>query len=280
MLVERYGAASSAPNKVYPRSTELSDKLPLTAVAERSLDRGSLIIRNEAGRVVLRRDIKDGDPGINGWVLDVAWTGRMHGKPLAVGRYQAVVSGNDKAGNHGRSKPVSILVSRDRLVWRDETRVLPAVETTVGCEIFSGNDCALSFYCGKVLPSNLFVGGLSLQSQACPPGSNLIPEAASWHLVSAPDAVHGIRLARVAFAGSPTHAGETDPGTLTFGEIELTSASDAQSEWIKPPLGNGRVRFPDSPRLPPSVFWTFGTTGDDAFDVATFTVDLHYAAVE
>ena len=93
------------------------------------------------------------------------------------------------------------------------------METTVGCEVFSGNDCALSFYCGKVMPSSLFVGGLSLLSQACPPGSNLIPEATSWHLVSALDAVHGIRLARVAFAGSPTHAGETDPGTLSFGDL-------------------------------------------------------------
>jgi hypothetical protein len=174
---------------------------------------------------------------------------------------------------------VSILVSRDSLVWRDETRVLPAVETTVGCEIFSGNDCALSCCCGKVLPSSLFVGGLSLQSQACPPGSNLIPKATSWHLVSATDAVHGISLARVGFAGSTAHEGETDPGTLSFGEIELTSASGAQSEWIEPPLGKGRVWFLDSPRLPPSVFWTFGTTGDDVFDVATFTVDLHYAAV-
>ena len=39
-------------------------------------------------------------------------------------------------------------------------------------------------------------------------------------------------------------------------------------------------RFNYVPRIPPSVFWTFGTTGEDAFDVGTFTVDLHYAAVE
>ena len=282
MWVERFGAPASAPDKVYPRSTELVDALPITAFAERSLDHGSLVIRDDADRVVLRRDMKDGTTdGADGWSLDLAWTGRRGGKPLPVGRYRAVVVGTDKAGNHGRSKPLPLFVSGDRLVWHDETRTMAATETTVGCEISTGNDCGLDFYCGTVKTSNLFAGGLSHLSAPCPSDETYasIPEARSWHLLTVPEAVHGIRLARVAFAGSPTYAGEADPGTLRFGEVGLTSSSGAQSGWLEPPLGNGRPAHHSS-RIPPSVFWTFGTTGDDAFDVGTFTVDLHYAAVE
>jgi hypothetical protein len=47
-------------------------------------------------------------------------------------------------------------------------------------------------------------------------------------------------------------------------------------------LLNGRVasESPDIERIPPGVFWIFSTSGDDAFDVQSFTVDLRYAVID
>lgn len=275
---ERYGAERTEPNRVYPRSTEVRDALPIRVVTERALARGRLMIRDDDHRVVFRRDVTKGDVFGYFWTLNVGWTARKDGKALPVGLYRAVVSGVDKAGNRGRTNPLRIRVSRDKLVWQEGTRTLPASETSIGCSISTGNDCGLSFYCGSVEPSIQFVGGLSHLSTTCPPNSFAsIPEAQSWHIVSVPEAVRGIDRARVSFTGAPTHAGETDPGTLYLGETTTTSATSAVSPWVEDaPLSNGRVATAGDVGFPPSAFWRFGTTGDDAFDVATFTVDLRY----
>ena len=289
VMTERYGAPASRPNRVFPRSTEVVDALPLTAETESSLASGSLVIKDEAGRAVLRRDVKDGDLSGGTWRRSVRWTARQHGEALPVGRYRAFVKGVDKAGNKGRSAALEVRVSPQKLVWREESRVLAAAQTDVSgaaCGwISTGNDCPFSFYCGDVVASELFVGGRSHRSAVCPSGSSslALPEATSWHLVSSPDAVHGIDSARVAFNGQPTNAGETDQGTLHFGGTTTTSAGSGQSPWVQgSPLSDGRVADEERgiDRIPPSAFWTFSTTGEDSFDVATFTVDLRYLVVD
>ena len=291
IVAEQYGAPGSEPNKVYPRSTEVLDALPITAVAERFLERAHLTIRSETGRLVARRDIKAGQRDPSGWRFDLAWTGRRSGKPLPVGRYRAVVTGVDKAGNAGRSRALRLFVSADHLTWRDETRILVAAEndvTSILCGYLSVANGCLDYFaslCGHVVPSDVFAGGLSHQSKLCPPPSGpespLNPQALSAHLLSVPEAIRGIDRTRVGFGGSPTYSGETDPGTLAIDGTTTTSAIEASSPWVEAPaLGNGRPAAYPLARIPPSVYWEFSTSGDDAFDVYTFTVDLRYLVVE
>ena len=77
-----------------------------------------------AGRVVLRRDIEDG--GADRGSTAGSWTSRGPVARTASRSRWAATSprwaGIDKAGNHGRSNPVRVFVSGDRLVWHDETR--------------------------------------------------------------------------------------------------------------------------------------------------------------
>jgi hypothetical protein len=281
---ERYGARRSVPNKVYPRSTEVVDALPIRGVAEHFLKWAVLTIRDEDGRTVLRRDIKAGTPDDNlRWTVELAWRARRNGVALPVGRYRVFVAGADKAGNHGRSTALRIFVSADRLVWGAETRTLTAAETLVNtCTWSTANGCGFDYDCGELMSSRQFAGGISHRSAFCPPESaGYLSQARSTHLVAVPGVVRGIGSARVGFVGSPTYDGETDPGTLAIAGTTTASATTAQSPWIEgPPFGNGQPAGEHSPRLPPSVYWTFYTTGDDAFDVYTFTVDLRYLVVE
>ena len=92
------------------------------------------------------------------------------------------------------------------------------------------------------------------------------------------EAPRGIDTFRVSFAGSPTTPGETDLGHLVpnangmdvlAGEIDtdVSSSGGAQTSWVEATILDHE-----------GAYWSFWTEGDDAFDVATFTLDVRYLA--
>lgn len=279
-----YGARHHDPVVVFPRSTVVRDTVGLRAFAlERGVTGGRLLVRDPHGRVVAGAAIVDtGD--LHEARLRWAARGRS-GRPLAPGRYSVEVRGSDLAGNRATSRPFTVRVSRRVLGWRDEVRTVVPAETVIGpCARSTANGCGDVSYCGMVLPSTLFVGGLSLRSATCSDDSTGIinvPGVLSLHLVTAPDAVRGIDSYRVDFTGTPTRAGETDPLTLHAADATVSSSSTAQTPWLTVgPYLDGEVGFRGIPPLRPSVLWSVETMGDDSFDVALFTLDLRYLAVE
>lgn len=94
------------------------------------------------------------------------------------------------------------------------------------------------------------------------------------------DAVRGVDRIRVAFTGAPTTPGETDLGHLgVSGDTEslVASSTSVQSAWVDHPAwGDGQSAGGGFPRVPAGAYWVFWTENDDAFDVASFTVDLRY----
>ena len=97
--------------------------------------------------------------------------------------------------------------------------------------------------------------------------------------------MRGVSAVRVAFVGAPTTAGEPDVGTLTvWGTPGGTSVvgTTGQSPWTdNPAWGEGDEGEPerDIPQRAPGAAWSFATTGTDAVDVASFTVDVRYLVV-
>jgi hypothetical protein len=285
LRTETYGRAPGARDVVYPRTTGAVDALALYPRFEHPGGKPAhLVIRNDAGEVVSRKALE--------WSrgnLTTMWTGRRQGRPLPPGKYRAHIVGEDLAGNRGHSEWRTLWVSRHRLELVERSVTVPPSETafTDPCSLGGGNDCAWwwSSYCGQVLPSDLFPGGQSYRSAVCPPdtwASEEHSKAISVHLFQEADAVHGLRAFRVAFTGAPTYAGESDAGTLAVAGQVLTSSSGARSDWVTDAyLMNGQTADPYSywVGVAPSAFWTFSTSGDDAFDVAVFTLDLQYLAL-
>lgn len=290
-----YGAPSDRPARVFPQSTEVADAVELTArTYEPRITSMRLVIRNPAGRTVRDADVDEvvqNNLGVAvGHGLTVMWAAQRGGKPLPKGRYTAVVTGRDKAGNLGRSEPLRIWVSADKLVWRETTTTVTPDESDFGpCTYSSANGCGDFPDCGVVVPSTVYVGGLSYRSKPCANPESFQSRANSSHLLEVPEAtgVRGLSAVRVAFEGAPTTAGEPDTGTLRVWREDVEDDVDivgttGQSPWIDAPAwGEGDEGYPDSyvPRRDPAAAWSFSTFGTDSVDVATFTVDVRYLAV-
>jgi len=278
-----HGGPNGNPLTVYPRTTDVVDVVTLYPYFEATRrTTARLVIRDATGRRVLARSLELGSSEA------VPWTGRRHGRPLAPGRYRARISGKDHAGNRGHSPWLRLHVSSKRLVLVNTPVRLPADTTPYPwpCALGGGgNDCEWywSTYSGTVTPSALFPGGLSYVSYLCPEGSTweqCHEGAVAMNVFRVPEAVHGLRAYRLAFTGAPTHRGEDDPGHLAYGHDQvLVSGTGAQGDWVTDaPLMDGQPAYPYG-RLPPVAMWSFATWGDDAFDVAGYTLDLEYLAL-
>lgn len=281
-----YGARRHDPVVVFPRTNVVLDEVGLVAAAaERRVAGGRLIVRDPQGRVVAWAPLRRRTSADATYTARLGWTARgRSGRPLPPGRYSVEVRGTDLAGNRATSRPFTVRVSRRVLGWREEVRTVVPAETVTGpCARSTANGCGDVSYCGTVVPSTLFVGGLSLRSATCSDdaaGVINVPGIVSLHLATVPDAVRGIDSYRVAFKGTPTRAGETDPLTLHAADSVVSSASTAQTPWLTSgPYLDGEAGFMGIPPLRPSVLWSVETTGDDSFDVATFTLDLRYLVV-
>ncbi len=288
-----FGAGRKAPARVYPRTTVVTDTIDLRAIAhEKKVTLLELVIRNERGRVVRRADVDERLPyavggGFRAIGRTVSWAAVRGGKPLPKGRYTAVVVGGDTAGNTGRSEPVDIWVSQEKLEWRETTATLTAQASRVEvCTYSGGNGCGDGAPCGQVVPSTLYAGGLSYRPRACEPVDPRRSDAASArHMLEVPEAtgVRGLASVRVSFVGAPTTAGEADTGTLVVAGDQGDSTvlgTSGQSGWVEDPAwGEGLDRSYPIPQRDPAALWSFSTSGTSSVDVATFTVDVRYLAV-
>jgi hypothetical protein len=291
-----YGASEDATPTVWPRSTAVTDSLGLVAdLNQRSylvgspVRRARLEIRDRSGRLVLLRGVNrtiDTGYGPRGG-REIGWTARRAGKPLPRGRYVARVVGGDQVGNRGRSAPLRIWVSGDRLEWQERTvTVMPAGSTAR--DYCFGNGCGEMVPCGTVVPSERFSEGLSYRSAECA-SRFTYPRATQLHSLPVLDAagVRGIQRARVGFTGTPTVDGETDLGELRLSttsapDASVTSSTGGRTPWSDH-LSAGVERLVDGDdgdqlTLPPQVLWTFTTHGSDSVDVDRFTVDYSFLA--
>ncbi|MBS2936173.1 hypothetical protein KDN32_00270 [Nocardioides sp. J2M5] len=295
LAARTYGAAPGTPARVYPRTRVVRDAVDLDAwTTETKVDSLELVIRDRRGRVVRRDDvdrrIAPGSPVAaysDGRGRRVPWFALRAGRPLPSGRYTAVVTGRDLAGNRGHSKPLPIWVSRERLEWREvSTTVSPQASAINPCTWQSANGCADHPPCGEVVASATQPGGLSYRSAPCTPADPLRAQAAvGTHALEVPAAtgVRGLDAVRVAFTGAATTAGEPDVGRLTVlsragdGVVDATSG---QSPWVERPLwGEGIVGDDVVAHHAPAAVWSYTTTGTDSVDIASFTVDVRYLAV-
>lgn len=297
-----YGDELGAPARVFPRTTVVTDTLDLTAYSpEDKLASLELVIRNSRGGVVRRAEVAEPlmsapNIGVHGQVhgRTVAWAAVRGGKPLPSGRYTAVVRGRDKAGNSGSSETVRIWVSADKLEWQESTVTVAPADSLVGpCTWDGSSGCGDYTYCGHVVDSSLFPGGLSYRSAECTPSPGSIqtqPLAVAAHMLEVPDAtgVRGLDAVRVSFTGAPIVAGEPDVGTLGVygaavpGAASVVEGTSGQSAWVEEPRwGEGLAEDPidGEPQRDPAVLWGFSTAGTDSVDVASFTVDVRYLAV-
>ena len=164
LVAPTFGAEPGAPALVYPRTTVVTDTLPLRAdVWDNKVDFFELVIRNARGRVVRRADVDERHMGPAGPSFGtgrtVEWAAVRGGKPLPKGRYTAVASGRDLAGNTGRSAPLRIWVSDDELEWQERTETVTPVGS-VWTEPCVGSGCGDFQPCGTVVPSARFADGL------------------------------------------------------------------------------------------------------------------------
>lgn len=294
LLVVDTGAVSApgANPAIYPRSTAVRDAIDFSVHAEHRTRRVSLTIRDARGRAVLRRVERNVETDEQGSLLDQRWTARLGGRALSPGRYRAVVAGIDRAGNHGRDVQ-PIWVSKERLVWHEEVRTLLPHDSVGGgaCFFDGGSGCADAEYynppCGTVTASQLFAGGLSYRSAACPEGEPGTDRATSSHWLPLPEALRGVVSARVRFAGTPTHAGEGDVGTLSISATDYeqssytTSGTGSETADVEPRYGHG-VRggtTSSGDEIPPGVLWGFSTKDGNAVDVQRFIVTARYLTV-
>ncbi len=274
----RFGRPRREATPVYPRSRVIRDLVALEVLAAPSeLARGVLTIKRRGGEVVARRSLTK-----DTFIRTVRWSARDgRGRPLPPGRYVAQVSGRDKAGNSGRTEPVRLWVSADRLVWHEETRVVSAEEALASsCGWDTEKDCETSFDCGTIAPSTRTAGALTYRAGACDDAWNYRNRAYSGNLVPVDEAVRGVDRIRVAFTGTPTTPGESDLAHLRVaGDTDsvVASSTTAQSTWVEHPAwGDGQSAGGGFPRVPAGAYWMFWTENDDSFDVASFTVDLRY----
>ncbi|MBL0746876.1 FlgD immunoglobulin-like domain containing protein [Nocardioides baculatus] len=287
-----YGASPGVPARVYPRSTVVEDALPITAnVWDNKVEVFELVIRSSTGRVVRRADLDERRTGPNGPSFGtgrtVGWAAIRGGKPLPKGRYTAVASGRDLAGNTGRSEPLRIWVSDDELEWQERTETVTPVETSYS-EPCLGSGCGDYLPCGSVAPSSLFAEGLSYRSVDCT-GEFRYPLATRSHRLLVPGAtgVRGVAEARVGFTGAPTTAGEGDVGELALGatgaqSVSVVSSTGAETPWVTNPSGGaGRTYYDEDDNevvVPAGVGWSFTTRGSDSVDVDRFTVSYRFLA--
>lgn len=292
-LLTSHGMPEGRVMAVYPRTRVVRDALTLTPTLTEPLRRATLLVKDRRGRTVLRHDVqdlKDLNPHIGEGEDDVVWTGRRRGKPLAPGRYRAILRGEDMAGNTGRGPALRLWVSRERLTWQERAYdVGPAASEQDWCDYYKvGNACGEPPYpCGEVAASALYAGGLSYRSRECSAGDGVASASALHHLPLPETAgVRGIASAKISYTGRPTAEGETDEGELVVprskdGEatVVVTGASDVETPWVDHPLGSqGRTGWDDEP-LAPGVSWWFATTGSDSVDVAKFAVTVRYLGV-
>jgi hypothetical protein len=280
-----YGAEPGTPARVYPRSTVVRDTIALDAnVWDDKIGRFELVIRNPRGRVVRRADLDDDDPGF-GTGRTVPWAAVRSGKPLPPGRYTAVATGRDLAGNTGRSTPLRIWVSADALEWQERAETVTPLRSTYA-EPCLGSGCGDFQPCGTVVPSELFAEGLSYRSVECS-GPFRYPLATRTHFLPVPAGVgvRGVAEAKVGFTGAPTTTGEDDAGELSLRTSGAPSASVRGSSGGETPWttnlygGAGRVTLDEDDNeviVPPGVQWSFTTRGSDSVDVDRFTVTYRF----
>jgi hypothetical protein len=293
LVAPTFGAGPGAPARVYPRTTVVTDTLPLQAhVWDNKVGAFELVIRNARGRVVRRADLDEGRLGPAGASFGtgrtVEWAAVRGGRPLPKGRYTAVAVGSDLAGNTGRSTPLRIWVSDDELEWQERTETVTPVGSPA-TEPCAGSGCGDFQPCGTVVPSALFADGLSYRSAECT-GEFRYSLATRTHVLPVPEAtgVRGIAEAKVALTGAPTTAGESDVGDLVLSAssgasgASVRASTGGETAWVTNPYGGaGRVVLDedgDDLVIPPQVRWTFTTRGSDWVDVDRFTVSYRFLA--
>jgi hypothetical protein len=261
---------------VYPEASVVSDRIQLTYLRQgwnpnESLYYGEgwheerlplhveLTIRDAAGRPVWRVSRESSVLTFN-----FAWHARgPGGNPLPEGSYDARVVVTDTLGNRS-SFTRTVVVSHAQLrpeVWT--STVAAGAATTYSPEYSPGcNDCGMSC---RATPSRRFPGGVSFH------GCTSFSFATTYFVATPPLTAAPVDTFRITATGGPSTPGSDDVGSIAGQTIGPGDAS-ATTPWRRvrlnvPPYLSGQQRA--------VTFW-FGTSDDNSYDVATFTIEYRY----
>jgi flagellar hook assembly protein FlgD len=285
--VYRPGRVHIGYRTIYPRSTATHDATTLSNRAD-EYARTAMVVRSAAGTVVFRKYFP--------WTSfrnRTTWDGRdAQGRVVPSGTYTIRFAGRDWSGNSGRTAPVSVAVSAERLVLR--TRTLTVSPDASGgqwtCFYPGGpNGCGDpgTLECGTIVASDRFSrpGAFSYRSgQDCRPEDRW--QVTGDHAAALSGvAPRGYREMSVSFLGGPTTPGAADQGELVLrdaaGPVIVSSGPDTgdhttTSPTVPIPLSEANKEFPGSGPNPDVVAWSFMTRNGASYDVASFTVRYSY----
>ncbi|KQV69615.1 hypothetical protein ASC64_07150 [Nocardioides sp. Root122] len=254
---------------VYPRASVVTDRVQLMWLSDGwnawdeelfwddgLLARSRLEIRTQAGELVWRRVIR------NSYTPVFDWYGRRDGGALLPpGGYVVQVVVSDPAGNRSRDRQ-DVWVSHEQLAEEIWSATVAAARAGRYSPEFGGcNGCGES--AGPV-PSERFPDGLSFR-----------PATESWQWGTAgyfgmdvPFAESPADTYRVTATGGPTVPGSPDQGRLDGIDVGPGDAT-VTAQWRSVSLTGD----PFLPAMDLPVTWTFITSPENSYDVATFTVE-------
>jgi hypothetical protein len=196
----------------------------------------------------------------------VKWTGDdAEGQPLVPGTYTLRVSVRDPVGNT-RTFRRPVQVAGAQLSQRSWVETVAAGSVGDGSAPVSDPSClGCGDVCAPVL-SDRFPGGLSFR-QPCDFGY-----AALQYFGAAPPFTPApVDYYRVSATGGPMTPGDSDVGWLDGvamgpGDVTVTSPYHSVDPTTVPYLPSGRQ----------PLNWSFQTTSENDYDVASFTVEYRY----
>ena len=281
------GAVQVNSATVYPTTTLVRDQIWFRndiSGGSDSLTRGTLRITTSGGKVVLNQLERTWPTGA---FYDLPWYARDEAdQPLDPGRYWARIIGTDRAGNTGRSSALPVVVSGAALVEASGSSTVTPADSKLGpvvCGRFSGNDCGVWSPCGSVLASSAYAvpGALSYRSSTTCTDTAWHPHVAYAGHTMAPgeDAPRGFTSARVSMRGKPTVDGETDTAKLSiygtaYADPAAVSSAAVTGESVTSTAF--KAQPPGHPSTIPGIYWSVATSGEDSYDVASFTLDYTY----
>lgn len=262
------GTLVATRTTVYPAATQVSDQLELSYLqpgwneaAELLLPyvfRAQLMIINARGYVVRRRTVSDVDTPRFDW-----FAVRNDGSPLPAGEYVARVLVYDEAGNRQvLAQPLT--VSHDQLVEEVWTGpAVPASQAATFRPYFGG--CLGCAACAPVA-SERFDAGLSFRE--C---DFEYADTTGFFAADVPFDAAPVDSFRVTATGGPTEPGSSHTGNLD-GTPTVEGDSSTTSDWQPVSL----TTYPHLPGQDRPISWTFGTSEDASYDVATFAVEYRH----
>lgn len=252
---------------LFPAPDGYRDRLRVVAqLRNGGMRHAFLDVLTPQGKVV--KTFGTGGPGNYRGQVVMDWDGRVAGKPVAAGRYQLRVRGEDRAGNQADVR-TTFRVSDDKLRWKKWKADLSPAPSQVNS--FVGRCSSLKKQRG---------GGLGLYSQtSCQKPKQSV--VVSVHGVYLPPAFGGrYRNMRVSVRGGAARGAREAYLVLGYLTEDGDFLNRAQFDGRSGLHRGGTHKKGDLVRDPasgqPAIYWQVGLSEGSRYDVKRFRVEIQY----